>query len=815
MFALTVSQAFVKLFSTAGEVSLSNIFAGASGTPSTLALFTALGLPFLAALAAPVIYRVLGECTAWFAALISLVTFGLVASQAGTEGTVTLPWIPSLDISLSLYLDGLSLLIALLATGVGVLVFIYSASYMHNKPGKPRYYGTLLAFMGSMLGVALASDLIVLFVFWELTSLTSYGLIGHYRDSSSAQSAARQAMIITVSGGLFILVAFLLLQYVSGVALDSATFVLIGTPQSIIANAEAMRTALYSTGLFLPVLSLIAIGAAAKSAQVPLHFWLPSAMEAPTPVSAFLHSATMVKAGVFLIGRFRPLLVGDEWMIVFASLGLLTMTITAVLAVGASDIKELLAYSTASHLGLITAGFGFANQLGAETGAFHILNHALFKATLFLVAGIIAHQAGTRAISELSGLRHDLPLTGLITAIAALGMAGVPPFNGFYSKELFFEAAYEAANELGGLAWVYPVVAVLGSVFTFLYSIRFLWLFMGDKPASLGEIDPPSYGLIVPPVVLALLAGIVGIDPQLAVDTIVGSAFSSAVAADAHTMVVGLPTYLTPAVAMSAITIGMGMVLSPFYDQLRDSVRWLTHGPGTATWWYDTGIRGLEKTSVLGLSRVQTGLLRTAATWVLGTIVVLTLASYLAAGVSLPTFSEIRITMPVVVTLIVALLGAGAVVRAPSHVAGVLTLSILGFMVAVFFTLVSAPDLALTQVAVETIVFVVFLLVIDKLPAFYGTVRRVDAIQDLALSGGIGTMVFVTVLVTTAASPDTIARFFLERAPLPKGGGGDNVVNVILVDFRAFDTMGEISVIAMAALSVITLIAMRDEGETS
>ena len=815
MFSLTVSQAFVELFSTAGEVSLGDILAGTSGRPSTLALFTALGLPFLAALAVPVIYRVLGECTAWFAALISLVTFGLVASQSGAEGTVTLPWIPSLDISLSLYLDGLSLLIALLATGVGVLVFIYSASYMHDEPGKPRYYATLLAFMGSMLGVALASDLIVLFVFWELTSITSYGLIGHYRESDSAQSAARQAMLITVSGGLFILVAFLLLQYASGVALGSATFTLIGTPQSIIANSEAMRTALHSTGLFLPVLGLIAIGAAAKSAQVPLHFWLPSAMEAPTPVSAFLHSATMVKAGVFLIGRFRPLLVGDEWMVLFASLGLLTMTITAVLAVGASDIKELLAYSTASHLGLITAGFGFANQLGAETGAFHILNHALFKATLFLVAGIIAHQVGTRAIDQLGGLRHDLPLTTLITAVAALGMAGVPPFNGFYSKELLFEAAYEVANELGGLAWFYPVVAVLGSVFTFLYSIRFLWLFMGEKPAALGEINRPSNALLAPALVLAGLAALIGIAPQLAVDMIVGSAFSSAVAGDAQAMVVGLPTHLTPAVVMSAITIVVGIVLSPFYDQLRDGVRWLTHGPATAMWWYDTGIGGFERMSALGLSRIQTGSLRTALTWVLGSIVVLTLAGYLAAGVSLPAFSEIGVTIPIVVTLGVALLGAGAVVRAPSHVAGVLALSILGFMVAVFFILASAPDLALTQLAVETILFVVFLLVLDKLPAFYGTGRRANTVRDLALAGGVGITMFVTVLVATSASPDTIASFFVERAPLPEGGGGDNIVNVILVDFRAFDTMGEISVIAMAALSVITLIAMRGRGESS
>jgi multicomponent Na+:H+ antiporter subunit A len=791
--------------------------------PTGMMLFAALGLPFLGALVVPLVHRALGERTAWFAALVALASFGLVASQFGTIGSVSVPWIPTLGVSLILYLDGLSLLISLLASGVGVLVFIYSASYMHGEPGQARYYATLLAFMGSMLGVALAADLIALFVFWELTSITSFGLIGHYRESESSLYAARKSMLITVSGGLFMLVGFVLLAFVSGNALGSTTFTLIGTPNSMIANADAMRAALRKMGLFIPVLVLIAIGAAAKSAQVPLHIWLPDAMEAPTPVSAFLHSATMVKAGVYLIGRVRPLLVGDEWMVLFASLGLITMTVTALLAVGASDIKELLAYSTASHLGLITAGFGFANQLGAETGAFHILNHALFKATLFLVAGIIAHEAGTRAIAELGGLRHDLPLTAVVTAIAALGMAGVPPFNGFYSKELLFEAAYEAAHELGGLAWLFPVVAVVGSIFTFLYSIRFLWLFMGEKPDALGEIHSPSPVLLAPPVVLAGLAAIVGIDPQLAVDTIVQSAFSSAVAGEAHTMSVHLPTELTPAVAMSAITILTGIVLSPFYDRLRDGVRWLTRGPLSADWYYDNGMYGLERASELALPEIQSGLFRTYAAWMLGATSLLALAGYLAAGVSIPAFSGLAVTIPVVIVLGVAITGAAAVARAPSHVAGVLTLSVLGFMVALFYVLASAPDLALTQLVVETLVLVIFLLVLDRLPAFYGDADRKKTARDGVLAGGVGLTVTVTVLVATTGSPDVIAQFFIRRAPVPAEhgsiltdfGGGGNIVNVILVDFRAFDTMGEISVVAMAALGVLTLIAMRGRGESS
>jgi multicomponent Na+:H+ antiporter subunit A len=814
---VTLSTVLAETVPTAGWLTgtgASTLIQTSSG-PAAAALFAALGLPFLGALAVPVVYRALGERTSWFAALIALVSFGLVASQFGAEGTVSVPWIPTLGVSLTLYLDGLSLLISLLASGVGVLIFIYSASYMHDEPGKMRYYATLLAFMGSMLGVALAADLIALFVFWELTSITSFGLIGHYRDSASSQYAARKALLITVSGGLFMLVGFLLLNYVSGIALGSPTFTLVGTPGSMIANADAMRTALRNNGLFVPVLVLIAIGAAAKSAQVPLHIWLPDAMEAPTPVSAFLHSATMVKAGVYLVGRMRPLLVGEEWMLLFATLGLLTMTITAILAVGASDIKELLAYSTASHLGLITAGFGFANQLGAETGAFHILNHALFKATLFLVAGIIAHEAGTRAIAELGGLRHDLPITTVITAIAALGMAGVPPFNGFYSKELLFESAYEVAHATGGLAWLFPVVAVFGSIFTFLYSIRFLWLFMGEKPASLGEVHSPPAAMLAPPLVLAGLAAVVGINPQLAVDTIVQSAFGSAVPGEAHAMSVHLPTELTPAVAMSAITILTGAAAYPFYDRLRDGVRWLSQGPLRADWWYDTAVFGLERASALTLPRIQTGFFRTSAAWMLGATSLLALAAYVAAGIQLPTFTGISIALPVILVLVVAVVGAGAVSIAPSHVAGVLTLSVLGFMVALFYVLASAPDLALTQLVVETLVLVIFLLVLDRLPAFYGEASRTKTARDAVLAGGVGIMVFITVLVATAPSPDTIASFFVKNAPLPEGGGGGNIVNVILVDFRAFDTMGEISVIAMAALAVLTLVAMRGRGESS
>ena len=797
-------------------------------------------LPFAAAAVTPLVYRVLGERTAYFAASVALAVFALVSSLylQGAAGTASFEWIPSLGVSLSFYVDGLALLIAFLASGVGVLILTYSGGYMHGEPGQAKYYATLLAFMGSMLGVALASDLISLFLFWELTSLSSFILIGHYSDEADSQYAARKSMLITVSGGLFMLVGFLLLVWASGQtgAIPGTTYSL----TAMLAEAEAMREVLQGAGLLIPVLLLVGVGAATKSAQVPFHVWLPNAMEAPTPVSAFLHSATMVKAGVYLVGRFRPFFLPEgaadlpallDWSLLFAALGLLTMTIAAILAVSATDIKELLAYSTASHLGLIIGAFGFANVYGAEGGAFHILNHAAFKAALFMVAGIIAHEAGTRKIEELGGLRSDLPITAGIATVAALSMAGLPPFNGFYSKELLFEAAWEAAVHHGGLAYLFPAIAVFGSVFTFLYSIKFASLFFGEKPDALGHVHTPPVAMLAPPAVLAGLVLVIsgsatfGLPADTPINAFVAQVYGSVVPGEAHGFSIAFPTKLTPYVAMSAITIALGTVAWPFYDRLHDGIRALLSGvnPLRANWWYDGTVEGLTGSSLRVTPVVQNGLLRTYAIWALAAVSVLALGAYAAVGVSIPALTADDMTIPILLVLLVAVVGAFAVDVAPSHIAGVLTLSIVGFMVAIFYILADAPDLALTQLVVETLVLVLFLLVLDRLPAFYGEVTRRVAIRDAALSVVVGATVFLTVLLSTAATPDgSLRRELLTTAGVPAehgpfftdAGGGSNVVNVILVDFRAFDTLGEISVVAMAAIAILTLVGMRERGET-
>ncbi|MXR50477.1 DUF4040 domain-containing protein [Halovenus sp. WSH3] len=774
-------------------------------------LALAIALPFLAAVFAPLLYRLLGETVGYVGAVVAAVCFALLLTQVGAEGTVSTPWIPSMDVAFRFTVDAFGLLFALLASGIGILIFAYAREYMHGKPDLGRFYMALLAFMGSILGVALAADLVALFLFWELTSVCSFVLIGYYTDDAESRYSARMAMVITVGGGLCLLVGILLIA-VGAESVGLAPFDL----AAILANRGAVADAMRAQGVFLPALALVAVAAAAKSAQVPLYVWLPGAMVAPTPVSAFLHSATMVKVGVYALGRLRPLFHGPEWMALVATLGMVTMTVGALLAVLATDIKELLAYSTASHLGLMVAAFGFESHYGAEAGAFHLFNHALFKATLFLVAGIVAHEAGTRAIDDLGGLREDLPITAGITVLAALSMAGIPPFNGFYSKEILFEAAWEAAVHGGGLLWLYPATAVFASVFTVLYSLRFLWLFFGPRPDGLGPVHRAPLGLLAPPAVLAVAVAAVSVVPGVAIDLLVDDA-ASATAVSHVEIHAGIPTSLSGPVVMSAITIAVGVAAFPFYDRIRASLERVRAATTLVhpTVGYDALLSATDRASGLVGRSVHNGLIRTYVWWVLLSACVLTVAGYATATTGLPTPAVAETPVALVLVLAVAVVAAVAVTTADSHVTGVLTLGILGFMVAIFYILASGADLALTQLVVETLLLLIFLLVLEELPAYYGEIDLLRAARDGALSVAVGATAFVSVLYAApdgAGAPTPTASFFTNNA-IPEGGGA-NIVNVILTDFRAFDTLGESIVIVLAALSVLVLLTMRDRGET-
>lgn len=775
------------------------------------ALAAAIGLPFLGAALAPLLYRLLGDRVGLAGAAIAATSSVLLLTQLGADGTVSVPWIPSMGVAVRLTVDGLSLLFALLASGIGILIFAYASEYMHGKPDLGRFYSALLAFMGSIVGLALAADLVLLFVFWELTSVCSFVLIGYYTADEESRYSARMAMLITVGGGLCLLVAILLLG-IGADAVGLARFDL----SAILANREAVAEALRARGLFIPTLALVVVAAGAKSAQVPLYFWLPGAMVAPTPVSAFLHSATMVKVGVYALGRLRPLFHSPEWTAVVATLGLVTMTVGAMLAVISTDIKELLAYSTASHLGLLVAAFGFESHYGAEAGAFHLFNHALFKAALFLVAGIIAHEAGTRLVDDLGGLRTDLPITAAITFFAALSMAGIPPFSGFYSKEIMFEAAWDAAQAGGGIAWLYPATAVFASIFTVLYSLRFLWLFFGDRPEELDAVHRPPVGLLASPVVLAVGVLAVSLFPGVAIDLILDDA-AAVTAVHGVEIHAGLPTYISGPVVMSAITITLGVAGFPFYDRIQSAIN---RGRSATTALHPTTVYGAllmaaDRGSAVAGNGVHNGLIRTYAWWVLSAACVLTLGGYATTAAGLPAPAIAETPAALVLVLAVAVVAAVAVTTAGSHVTGVLTLGILGFMVAIFYILASGADLALTQLVVETLLLLIFLLVIEELPAYYGEIDWPRASRDAVLSVAVGATAFVSVLYAArdaGGAPTETATYFTDNA-IPEGGGA-NIVNVILTDFRAFDTLGESIVIVLAALSVLVLLTMRDRGET-
>ncbi len=778
-------------------------------SPEFTVVAAAVALPFGGAALAPLAHRALGDRTGYAGAMVALVCFGLLVSLVGTEGAVSVPWVPSLDIAARFYVDGWALLFALLASGIGVLVFTYSARYMRGDANLGRYYATLLAFMGSILGVALAANLLLVFLFWELTSVTSFLLIGHHSEDASSRRSARMAMLVTVGGGLFLLVGILVLAAAAGPALGGTTFDL----TTLLAERGVVAAELRDAGLFLPVLGLFLVAAGAKSAQVPLHFWLPNAMVAPTPVSAFLHSATMVKVGVYFLGRIRPLFVGSEWTAMVATVGLTTMLVGALLAVRATDSKRLLAYSTASHLGLMVAAFGLASKYGAEAGAYHLFNHALFKAALFLVAGIVAHEAGTRHLPDLGGLWRAMPGTAAIAGVTGLAMAGIPPFNGFYSKEIFFEATWEAAVHHGGFAWLYPATATLASVFTVVYSLRFLAMFWGDRPADLPPVHPPPIVLLIPPAVLGLAVVVTSVAPSLAVESVVQSAVDATAVGPAEVHA-GLPTHLSGPVAMSAVAILGGLAVYPYQDRVGAAVGQVAEHPvASPTAWYEGLLAGLDRVSTWIGPAVHNGLLRTYVAWAVAAASAVVLGSYAATGAG----GELGTVVPpaMVLVLAVAVVAVVAVVVAPSHVAGVLSLSILGFMVAIFYILASAPDLALTQLVVETLVLLLFLLVLEQLPAFYADLEPDVAVRDAALSLVVGAAAFATVVVTMpadAADLPALARFYVEKA-VPQGGG-TNVVNVILTDFRALDTLGEILVVSLAAISILVLVTMRTRGET-
>ncbi|QXX87879.1 monovalent cation/H+ antiporter subunit A [Acinetobacter lwoffii] len=744
---------------------------------------------------------------------VSLSSFLLLLSQApaifdGAVMTQTWSWLPQLGIDFSFRLDSLGLLFALLISGIGTLIYIYAYYYLNPKNSLSKLYLLLMLFMAAMLGISLSNNLIILLVFWELTSISSFLLVGYWSNYEAAQRGSRMALTITGMGGLAMLGGFVLLGQITG------TYQL----DQILTMTEQIQ----SHHLFVPTLLLILLGAFTKSAQFPFHFWLPNAMAAPTPVSAYLHSATMVKAGLFLVARLLPIFAGAAlFHNIVTFVGLFTLCMAAFFAIFKEDLKGLLAYSTISHLGLIMCLLGIGSPLAVAAAIFHIINHATFKAALFMIAGIIDHESGTRDLRKLSGLWQLLPFTATLTMITAASMAGVPLTNGFLSKEMFFTEL--VASLSGPLMVGSAIVATLAGIFAVAYSIRLVHGVFFDGP--LGKQVPnkdahePAFGMRAPATLLAILCILVGLLPALLVEKIVNSTTQATTQNfDFEGTHLALWHGFNLPLLMSVIALLGGII---FYFSLAKggALREIDLDPKLGRLQgrvlFDLFLKNLLLNSRRFRRATENGKLQSYLLWIVIFTVGLVGFPLLSNAVGTGT-RELTHAPALAIILWLLLFSACWMLLWFHHerIKAVLISGAVGLVVTMVFIGFSAPDLALTQITVDVVTTVLLLMSLSLLPQLTPyesspTRRWRDAI--IALGGGLGIAAIAWLIMTR--DHNSISWFFLQQSiPL---GGGTNVVNVILVDFRGFDTFGEITVLGIAAIGVLSLMdGMRAHGTT-
>ncbi|CRN00420.1 MULTISPECIES: monovalent cation/H+ antiporter subunit A [Pseudomonas] len=742
-------------------------------------------------------------------ALVGTVQVALLYPQIAHGGVIReeFMWLPSLGLNFVLRLDGFAWLFSMLVLGIGTLVALYARYYMSPDDPVPRFFAFFLAFMGAMLGLVISGNLIQIVFFWELTSLFSFLLIGYWHHRADARRGAYMALMVTGAGGLCLLAGVMLLGHIVGsYDLD----------QVLVAGDQIRAHSLYPV-----MLALVLIGALSKSAQFPFHFWLPHAMAAPTPVSAYLHSATMVKAGVFLLARLWPSLSGsEEWFWIVGGAGALTLLLGAYCAMFQNDLKGLLAYSTISHLGLITLLLGLNSPLAAVAAVFHILNHATFKASLFMAAGIIDHESGTRDIRKLSGLVRLIPFTATLAMVASASMAGVPLLNGFLSKEMFFaETVFISSTK-----WVevmLPVIATIAGTFSVAYALRFtVDVFFGPPATDLPHTphEPPRW-MRAPVELLVFACLLVGIFPAQMVGSILAAAALPVVGGALPEYSLAIWHGWNAPMIMSLVAMSGGVVL---YLMLRKQLKRgrFTYPPLIG---YFNGKRGFERCLVVMMrgvrkieKRISTKRLQTQLFLLVTVAVIGALIPMLNSGLTWGDRPKIPGSIVFVTLWVLAIACAlGAAWQAKYHRLAALTMvSVCGLMTCITFVWFSAPDLALTQLVVEVVTTVLILLGLRWLPRrieevspLPNTLRkaRIRRVRDFLLSTVVGGgMALLSYAMLTRQTPNDISSFYLSRA-LPEGGGS-NVVNVMLVDFRGFDTLGEITVLGAVALTVYALL---------
>ena len=777
-----------------------------------MSLIVLLLLPFIGSCLAALLphnARNTESLLAGLVALVGTIQVALLYPQIAHGGVIReeFMWLPSLGLNFVLRMDGFAWLFSMLVLGIGTLVSLYARYYMSPDDPVPRFFAFFLAFMGAMLGLVISGNLIQIVFFWELTSLFSFLLIGYWHHRADARRGAYMALMVTGAGGLCLLAGVMLLGHIVGsYDLDL-----------VLAAGEQIR----AHALYPIMLALVLIGALSKSAQFPFHFWLPHAMAAPTPVSAYLHSATMVKAGVFLLARLWPSLSGsEEWFYIVGGAGAITLLLGAYCAMFQNDLKGLLAYSTISHLGLITLLLGLNSPLAAVAAVFHILNHATFKASLFMAAGIIDHESGTRDIRKLSGLVRLIPFTATLAMVASASMAGVPLLNGFLSKEMFFaETVFISATK-----WVeitLPVIATIAGTFSVAYALRFtVDVFFGPTATNLPHTphEPPRW-MRAPVELLVFTCLLVGIFPAQMVGSILAAAALPVVGGVLPEYSLAIWHGWNAPMIMSLVAMTGGVIL---YLLLRKQLkRGRFKYPPVIS--YFNGKRGFERCLVV-LMRGTRKIERLISTKRLQTQLFLLVLAAVIAGLIPMLHSSLswgdRPKIPgsivfVTLWLLAIACALGAAWQAKYHRLAALTMvSVCGLMTCVTFVWFSAPDLALTQLVVEVVTTVLILLGLRWLPRRIEEVSplpsslrkaRIRRLRDLLLSTVVGGgMALLSYAMLTRQTPNDISSFYLSRA-LPEGGGS-NVVNVMLVDFRGFDTLGEITVLGAVALTVYALL---------
>lgn len=765
---------------------------------------------FILALFAPTLNRIARDYAGWLLALLPAALFlsfaGYLQTIAdGEVVTSSISWVNVLDVRLDFMLDGLSLMMVLIITGVGTLIVIYAGGYMKGDPLIGRFYSYLLAFMAAMIGVVLADNLLTLFIFWELTSITSYLLIGYKHNYDDSRAAALKALVTTGAGGLAMLAGFILLAIASGTWRIS----------SLATHAQLIQ----QNDLYLPILILVCIGAFTKSAQFPFHYWLPGAMAAPTPVSAYLHSATMVKAGVYLLARMSPALGHtDEWTLIVTSVGAITMLMGGYLSLKQYDLKRILAYSTVSSLGMLFMLLGWNTKVAIEAAMLFLLVHSLYKGALFMIAGAIDHETGTRDIEGLGGLWRVMPFVGFGTLIAALSMSGIPPFLGFIGKELIYEATLEYEFGAEFILHLVPAILTFMAVISNMAAIAVACM-VTIQPFTGALKDTPKHphraplALWLGAVTLGIVALGLGLVAQFPSKYLVGPA-AQVVYGNELTLKLSLWHGVTPMLVLSAITIAGGVLIFSYRYSIRPLLNFLDPGRSIGPdLLFVNGINGLPKAAKNFTRIFQSGKLRYYVSTIVVTLVVL-VGYAIIDRVPLPQTLEIKdVRFYEVILPIVIMLGVSFVLFSRSLLFTVASLGVIGYGTAMIFVLYGAPDLAMTQFAIETLSVILFVLVLYKLPPLVTFSTRRARIRDGIIAVSAGAMITTLILVITALPKEApLANFFANASYYE--AKGRNIVNVILVDFRGFDTLGEITVLSVAALGVYALLKLRP-GEIS